>query len=57
MPLALIRATSRPWTMRSNSGIVVIPERRMSSWVMEAMAAGDWFSFVSFLETEVHRFV
>ena len=51
--LALICATSSPGTMRSKSGILVAPERRMSSWVITKIAAATCDNFCSFFETEV----
>jgi hypothetical protein len=51
--LALIRTTSSPGTVRSSSGRLVNPERRMSSCVMTEIAAGDSLSLVSFFETAV----
>src|ERR1700674_912403 len=39
--------------MRSRSGMLVAPERRMSSWVITKMAAATLDNFCSFLDTEV----
>src|ERR1700690_3891892 len=47
------RATLNPGTMRRRSGILVAPERRMSSWVITKIAAPVFASFCSFFETEV----
>ena len=51
--LALICATSTPGTMRSKSGILVAPERRMSSAVITKMAEAVRESVCDVLETEV----
>src|ERR1017187_5737094 len=51
--LALICATLTPGAMRSTSGSVDAPERRISSWLMTKTAAAVRASFCSFLETEV----
>src|ERR1039458_2336574 len=51
--LALICATLTPGAMRSTSGRVDAPERRISSWLMTKTAAAVRASFCSFLETEV----
>jgi len=47
------RATLTPGTVRSKSGIFVMPERRMSSCVITKIAAPVFASFCSFLETDV----
>src|SRR5258706_3316605 len=39
--------------MRSTSGMLVAPERRMSSCVMTVTAAADWPMVLSLLETEM----
>src|ERR1039458_489499 len=51
--LALICATLTPGAMRSTSGSVVAPERRISSWLITKTAAAVRASFCSFLETEM----
>src|ERR1039458_8720332 len=51
--LALICATLTPGAMRSTSGRVDAPERRISSWLMTKTAAAVRASSCSFLETEV----
>src|ERR1017187_987236 len=51
--LALICATLTPGAMRSTSGSVDAPERRISSWLMTKTAAAVRARFCSFLETEV----
>src|SRR5579864_2627262 len=50
---AFMRATFTPGTMRSRSGMLVYPDRRMSSCVMTKTAAPVVHSFSSFLETDV----
>src|ERR1039457_6176278 len=45
--LASIRATCRPGTMRSTSGMLLTPERRMSSCVITYTAPAVWLSFCS----------
>ena len=48
-----IRATFTPGAIRRRSGILVAPERRMSSWLITKIAAPVFASFCSFLETDV----
>ncbi len=48
-----IRATCRPGTMRRASGMLVAPERRMSSAVRAKMAADAFASFCGFFAAEV----
>ena len=51
--LASIRATSTPGTVRSRSGMVCPPERRISSEPITYTAAAVRARVCSFLETEV----
>src|SRR5688572_29133251 len=51
--LLSMRATSIPGTMRNNSRIVVAQERRIISWGMTKMAAGDCPTVLSLRETLV----
>ncbi len=51
--LASISATSSPGTVRSNSAMLLMPERRMSSLVMTKIAAAASIRVCSFLETDV----
>src|SRR5580658_27474 len=53
--LALICATSSPGTMRNKSGILVAPDRRMSSGVMTKTAEAVRESGCSVFATEVTR--
>ena len=48
-----MRATCTPGTIRNASGMLVAPERRMSSCVMTKMAAAASANFWLLLETEV----
>jgi hypothetical protein len=51
--LPLISATSSPGTIRNRSGILIAPERRISSGVMTKTADAVPDNFCSFLETDV----
>src|ERR1700678_3422222 len=51
--LLSICATSTPGTMRRTSGMLVAPDRRISSWLITKTEAAVRASFCSFLETEV----
>ncbi len=48
-----MRATCKPGTIRNASGMLVAPERRMSSCVITKMAAAASASFWVLFETEV----
>src|ERR1700722_19898920 len=50
---ASTRATSTPGAKRRKSGMLVAPERRMSSCVITKIAAPVFDNFCSFFETEV----
>ncbi len=49
----LICATWTPGASRSRSGIVVMPERRMSSWVITKTAAATSAARCSFRDADV----
>ena len=49
----LNRATSRPGTRRSSSGILVAPDLRISSVVIRVIAAAVWPSGSALRETDV----
>src|ERR1035441_3382813 len=51
--LESICATSTPGAIRRTSGMLVAPERRMSSWLITKTAAPVLDSVCSFFETEV----
>lgn len=51
--LPLISATSIPGTIRRSSGMLVAPERRISSCVMTKTPAATLDNFCSFFEADV----